>query len=314
MRMNIRVSVVVLTYRNLSLLPRCLKSIFSQDYDNLEIIIQDDGSVEFDEKNVETLLKEKKNNITNVIINHNTKNLGTVKNYNNAVKCATGEYILPLACDDIFYDSNVIKNIVDFFRRTNCNVCTGYILGELSHRIYPTKKEIELLLPKNRIKLRNRLFASNFICGAAIYWKKKFLQEMGGFDEEFKLVEDYPMMLRLLQYNEQIFFIPVKTVIHGENGVSTRKNTLRKKNIIAHNDAKHIKDKYVLPYLNDIDSKNIKRYILACYYLKFSRNKRQFILKFLKYIDVWINIFFYLIWRKFNNCLEISFYEYKFQR
>lgn len=314
MRVNARVSVVVLTYRDFSLLPRCLSSIFFQDYDNIEVIIQDDGSSEFDRKYIETLLKEKKRNIKNIIINHNEKNLGTVKNYNIAVKFATGEYILPLACDDMFYDSKVIKNTVNFFQKTNCNVCIGYIIGELSHKVYPTKKEIELLLPENRMKLRNRLFASNFICGAAIYWKTKFLQDIGGFDEAFKLVEDYPMVLRLLQYNEQVFFMPIKTVIHGENGVSTRRNTLKKKNIIAHNDAQHIKDKYVMPYLDTIEDKNARRYILACYYLKFSENKKQFIIEFLKYTDVWISVFFYLIWKKIKNRPEISFYEYRFER
>ncbi len=312
--MSDRVSVVVLTYRKFYLLPRCLESIFFQDYDNMELIIQDDGSVEFDKEYIQTLIEKKNSNIKNVIINHNEKNLGTVKNYNIAVNCATGKYIVPLSCDDIFFDSNVIKNTIEFFIKTNCNVCTGYVVGESSHNIHPTKKEIDLFLPENKMKLRDRLFASNFICGASIYWKTKFLRDIGGFDEEFKLVEDYPMVLRLLQRDEPIFFMPFKTVIHGEEGISSRKNILRKKNILAHYDAKHIKNKYVLPHLNIIEDKNKRRYILACYYFKFSENKVQFMMKFFKYIDVWCSMFFYLIWKKINNCEEISSYEYMFER
>lgn len=312
--MNDRVSVVVLTYNDFSLLPRCLSSIFSQDYCNIEIIIQDDGSVNFNKDYIETLFYDKGNNIKSILINHNEKNLGTVKNYNKAVQCATGEYVLPLSCDDMFYDTDVISHTVQFFLDTNCNVCTGYVIGEISHNTYPTKKEIELLLPENKKKCMERLFASNFICGAALYWRTKYLQKIGGFDEEFMLVEDYPMVLRLIQHNEQIYFMPVKMIIHGEDGVSTRWNTLMKKNMLAHNDAKHIKDKYVMPYLNNVENQRVKRYIQACYFLKFAKNKKQFVVKFLKYADVWLSVVLYFIWKKIKKCPEVSYYEYRFER
>jgi len=108
--------------------------------------------------------------------------------------------------------------------------------------------------------------------------------------------------------------MPIKTIIHGENGVSTRRSTLKKKNIVAHKDAKLIKDKYVMPYLNNVESKNARRYILACYYLKFSESHKQFVLKFFRYIDIWISVFFYLVWKKISNRSEISFYEYRFEK
>ena len=226
--MSDRVSIVVLTYNDFSLLPRCLESVFAQDYQDIELIIQDDGSKNYDRESIEVLVGKKKDNIRNVIINHNSVNVGTVKNYNNAVKTSTGDYIIPLSCDDVLFDSEVISNIVHCFQKTQCNVCTGYVVGELSQTVWPSKKEIQLLLPENRARLRKHIYASNFIFGAAIYWRASYLKGLGGFDEEFILVEDYPMVLRLIEEKETIMFIPQKTVIHGENGVSTRLNTLKK--------------------------------------------------------------------------------------
>lgn len=312
--MSDRVSIVVLTYNDFSLLPRCLESVFAQDYQDIELIIQDDGSKNYDRESIEVLVGKKRDNIRNVIINHNSVNVGTVKNYNNAVKTSIGDYIIPLSCDDVLFDSEVISNIVHCFQKTQCNVCTGYVVGELSQTLWPSKKEIQLLLPENRARLRKHIYASNFISGAAIYWRASYLKGLGGFDEEFILVEDYPMVLRLIEEKETIMFIPQKTVIHGENGVSTRWNTLKKKNMIAHNDAKRIKDKYVMPYLNSIDNKGIRRYIEACYYLKFSRDRKQFIVKLFKYVDVWVNVAKYLLWKKINRCPEICYYEYKYER
>lgn len=312
--MNERVSVVVLTYNDFSLLHRCLKSVFAQNYQNIELIIQDDGSKNFDRSAIEELVEHKSENVRGVVINHNDTNVGTVKNYNNAVKSSTGDFIVPLSCDDILYDSETISNIVDCFQKTQCNVCTGYVVGELTHTLWPSKKEIQLLLPENRERFRNHIFASNFIFGAAIYWRAGYLKELGGFDEDYILVEDYPMVLRLIEKKETIAFIPEKTVIHGENGVSTRWNTLKKKNMVAHRDAKLIKDKYVMPYLNSINNKSIRRYVEACYYMKFSENRIQFFGKLFKYVDVWISVAIYLLWKRLNRCPEICYYEYKFER
>lgn len=314
MSKNKRVSVIVLTYNDFSTLSRCIDSIFIQDYEDIEIVIQDDGSKNFDMNIVETELQYKKNNIKNIIVNHNKKNVGTVKNYNLAVKCSTGEYIVPLASDDQFYDSGVISNIVNYFNKENCNVCTALVKGELSHYVFPTNNEIKLFNYENIQMYKEHLFASNFICGAALYWKKKYLVDIGYFDESFVLVEDYPIVLHLIELNQQVSFMKKITVIHGENGISTRLNTLLKKNKLADNDAKKIKDKYVLPNIDSISNYKIKRYILACYYLKFSRNKTEFLKKFIKYIDVWISVFYYLIWKKIHKAANISYFEYKFER
>ena len=66
------------------------------------------------------------------------------KNFNEAVKISTGDYIFPLAQDDEFYDEKVIENIVENFKG---NICTTFreciskekrIIG-----VFPEKKRIK---------------------------------------------------------------------------------------------------------------------------------------------------------------------------
>lgn len=308
-----RVSVIVLTYNNLECLEDCIKSIFIQTYPNIELIIQDDGSKLFNVDSINKLFEKRPQNIQNVIVNHNDKNLGTVKNYNNGILIASGEYIVPLACDDNFYDKEVIEHIVDYFETHNYEVCTGYIIGEISKNIGPTKKEIQILNSNDSKVLIEHLYASNFICGASTYWKKDFLLSIDCFDTSFRLVEDYPMMLRLANDGVPIGFIPYITVIHGEGGISTRINTLMRKNKLAHKDAKLIKDKYVMPNLDKVSNKYLCRYIKACYDLKFYNSYYGLFFAIFGYLDIWFCIGIYLIWKRLkNNRSGISFYEFMF--
>lgn len=57
------VSVIVLTYRKFDLLEENLNSIYMQDYPNIEIIIGDDGSDNFDYDMINRLSLSKTDNI-----------------------------------------------------------------------------------------------------------------------------------------------------------------------------------------------------------------------------------------------------------
>lgn len=97
------ISISILTYRNYRYLYEALESVFSQDYSNIELIVSDDGSDNFPEDEIRTYIqKNKKNNIKNVIVNHEKVNQGTVKHINKVIDLANGDYFAALAGDDVF--------------------------------------------------------------------------------------------------------------------------------------------------------------------------------------------------------------------
>ncbi len=73
-------SVIVLCYRKFEFVYEAIDSVLKQKYSNIELIVSDDGSDEFPEEKILNFIKaNKKENISRVIINHEKKNLGTVR-------------------------------------------------------------------------------------------------------------------------------------------------------------------------------------------------------------------------------------------
>ncbi len=285
--MKMLVSVIVLTYQNINMLEKNLKSVFGQKYDNIEVIIHDDGSTDFCEEDIFSRFSVRPSNIVNFVVRSNYYNVGTVINYNNALDIANGDIVIPLACDDTFYDEYVITRIVNYFKKTNCNVCTAYYKKQISGLRYPEIKDVKLLKRNNQEELEERLFYSNFISGAVLYWKRSYLMQFGKFDTSFKLVEDYPAIMKLVNTGEKIGFLDAITVLKSEEGISSRKKILTNSNAIAKADAKRIKDIFVMPFLYKLNSKKKKRLVKACYDIKFSEKSK---LAFIQYMDIWLEI------------------------
>lgn len=258
---NPLVTIVVLTYHKFDGIRKNLESIGKQNYPNIEVIIQDDGSPNFDKNHLEKLCEDSLGS-RKWIIHQNEKNMGTVRSFNTAVFMANGEFIVPLSQDDVFFDENVVGKIVTFFQtHSECMSCTSKRKGEKSKRIYPNQGDIELLERWNQKELWSRILYENFISGSTIYYRTDFLRKRGGFDTEFLLVEDYPFVAAMVLENHKIGFLDEITIVYGEEGVSN--GTVPSPKMLA--DRMIFYDKYVLPNMNLTSGKWMKRYVKYLY-------------------------------------------------
>ncbi len=91
----------------------------------------------------------------------------------------------------------------------------------------PSVEEREILKYK---KLYNYLILNgNLISGASTYFKREVFDKYGFFDENLFLLEDMPYYLKLMRNNENIKFLDFSTIRYGDNGVSSFKNPLLRK-------------------------------------------------------------------------------------
>lgn len=280
------ISVIVLTYNNLDYIKDTINSIVCQDYPNIEVIIGDDNSKDFDLQEIRRDLNKIKGNIKNLIIYSNDENIGTVKNLNKAIKLANGKIIIPLAGDDQFLKNNIISKIVSFFEISNCDICTAkrMVIDRNGNEIgiFPKKDDI-CFLKKDINKLLKRLVRGNFIFGSCTYYKKNIFDKYGYFDEDFVLLEDYPYYLRLLCNNVKINFLNEITIKYRQIGVSSGK-----KHPLLIEDDKRV---YNLIIFKMKDKIGVIRYRESKfdYYKKYcQKSKLRFIIKNLQYIDVLI--------------------------
>lgn len=299
MNKNPLISIIIVSYNNYKYIYNAIDSVLSQDYPNIELIISNDASPDFDKIAIEKYLKKNsKKNIKNIIINNNKKNLGTVKNVNIALKLSKGDYILLFAADDVIYSKDVVSKFIKSFKSLpEKELIVTSQVGMYDQNL---KKLIQPFISKQHQKIIQKLkpqklfaeMATKCMCpGCGTCYKKEIFKKYGYFDEKYVLVEDYSSALKFsrlgIKYN-YFDFISFKHrdggISHGNIGGESKKSKQYELDIIniLKNEVKpHLK------YLNKKQlsefSKKLKNYIWQFKYKYEFQNssknqKRKFIL------------------------------------
>lgn len=196
-----KISVIVPVYNVDRYLEMCIESIINQTYDNLEIILINDGSTD-DSK----LICEKYLKLDKRIKLINQKNKGVSSARNNGIRNSSGEYIVFVDSDD-YCELNMIETIV---KNIDLNKDTFIIYGY--NKIYKNKKTSVLLnenknLNKNNISenilikeeiggyLWNKLFIASIIKNNNIKFNNKI-----SYCEDLLFVNEYIRYIKRVKY------------------------------------------------------------------------------------------------------------------
>lgn len=220
-----KVSIIMLTYNNWRLIEKAISSVMEQTYENIELIISDDGTIDFNSNYIKAILRKSKNKTIDTIVLANLNNIGTVKSFNSAIKKATGDLIIPLSADDLFSDSKVVSDLVNEFNMRKCKLLTGL------RRPFDTTKDLEVLPDIKERKyfhncnelLYRLIINGNFISGASTYYHRSVFESIGFFDEKYKLLEDYPFYIKALSKGIMIELFEREVIQYSLGGVSTSK-------------------------------------------------------------------------------------------
>ena len=188
------VSVVMPTYNRVSIVGRAIDSVLKQTYDNLELIVIDDGSTD----DTESLISEKYDEyIKNGKIKYiKQENSGVNIARNNGLANATGNIIAYLDSDNYWLDT-YLEKMVDALVDNKCN--TAYAAMDVDDK-YRNRKFI-----RETKYNRNELLKGNFI-DLNIFVHKKFLyDQLGGFNETLNRLVDWDLILRYTRLNEPFF-------------------------------------------------------------------------------------------------------------
>lgn len=220
-----KVSIIMLTYNNWRLIEEAILSVYEQSYKDIELIISDDGTLDFDLNYVNKILSQPKNKTLKFLVLANKDNEGTVKNFNSAIRKATGDLIIPLSADDSFSDSNVVSDIVHEFNIRKCKILTGLrkpINATKYTKALPEIKNRKYFIDRNTLLYR-LMVDGNFISGAATYYHRSVFDVIGFFDEKYRLLEDYPFYIKALSQGVDIILFEREVIKYGVEGVSTSK-------------------------------------------------------------------------------------------
>lgn len=116
---SIKFSVIIPTYNCGKYISKCLDSIISKNYDNIEIIIVDDGSTDDTFK----IVKKYKNNYKKIIKAYKHSHKGVSSSRNFAMKKSSGEYLVFVDGDD-YLENDVFSYINSQYSLVDCYVGT----------------------------------------------------------------------------------------------------------------------------------------------------------------------------------------------
>jgi len=188
------VSVIIPVYNGENTLGRCLDSVFSQTGCSFEVIVVDDGSLD----GTQDLLKRYKKTIGNTLKVIRQDNRGAAAARNRGIFIAGGRYISFLDADDEFAPGRLSTYLDYMDKRPSIGVVYSeplMIRGTLAFPFYKGRE-----MPQGDIfkDLSMRLF----IMLPTVMCRAQLLKDVGGFDDQFVILEDYDLWLRLAHLTE----------------------------------------------------------------------------------------------------------------
>jgi len=128
--LNELISVIIPLYNKQNTIARCINSVCSQEYDNIEIIIVNDGSTD---GSLSICREYEKKDKRVKIVNKN--NEGVSKARNDALLKSNGKYIFFIDADDMIEKMTLSNLIEKTINNNNAGILVGTNFKEVNNKI-----------------------------------------------------------------------------------------------------------------------------------------------------------------------------------
>ena len=184
-----KISIITATFNRGHFIESCILSILRQEVNNIELIIIDGLSTDSTSEKIKPLIEKNKN-----IKFYSETDLGIYDALNKGIDKANGEIIGFLHSDDLFYNSETLKKIIDNFQKFDLDG----IYGDLEY--------VEKINTKKIVRYwESCTFRYNLLRKGwtpphpTLFLKKSIYKKHGNFDLNFKISADYDFMLRIFK-------------------------------------------------------------------------------------------------------------------
>jgi glycosyltransferase involved in cell wall biosynthesis len=193
------ISVIIPVYNGEKFITEAIESCLSQTYNNLEIIVIDDGSTDQSGKVV---------NAYPMVQYFHRSNSGVASARNFAINKANGSYITFLDADDIMMPNRVELQLQALLNFPDIDICighqenfidTGFDLSIEDWQYYNEREKINMM---------------------SIFLKSEVFEKVGLFNENYLHSSDYEWLTRAKDFGANVFIMPeilIKRRLHGNN-------------------------------------------------------------------------------------------------
>ena len=177
------ITVIVTCYNHEKYIEQCLRSVFNQTYQNIELIVLDDGSTDGSKQ---IILKTLKDSPFEVRFESH-KNMGVVKTRNKGIELINGKYFLFVDSDDYLPD-DYVEELYSCAINQQADIVYCDLFDFEKNEIYLKARNFEI----------NSFLTANYISNCSLV-RKDILGEIR-YDEHLsgKKLEDYDFFLNLV--------------------------------------------------------------------------------------------------------------------
>ncbi|PEJ84962.1 glycosyl transferase [Bacillus toyonensis] len=194
------VSIIVPVYNQEKYIEECIRSLLAQSYNNIEIIIIDDASID----NTVDIIKNI--NHTNVILVELPRNIGYSGAVTTGLFMAKGEFIAMQDSDDVSHPQRIEKQVnflLEHPEKELVGTCYSYSIDN-----HYFEKEISQWLKFGEEIISSYKKGEHCICCGTILFRGHNFDRLGGFNRNLYLVEDYEFLSRYITNNVTVENIP----------------------------------------------------------------------------------------------------------
>lgn len=209
-------TVVIPSHNKAKYIEQCLDSILEQSFEVKEIIVFDDCSTD----NTIQVLKDYQKKCNRLRVIESSENVGVSVARDTAIKCATTEYVTFIDADDFYWDRDKLNKEMQTIQKhydETGNYCCSYSQTVLVNDDGSRMDNLTLRNWDNQIRLGTVTRLYKYWIPRDYCFPRFEYINVGGFDSQLNLYEDWDLNLKLLARCQFIF--------SGTFGTAYRLNT-----------------------------------------------------------------------------------------
>lgn len=191
------ISVLITTYNRESTIRECVDSVLSQTYENLQVIVMDDGSKD---RTLDIL-----SSITDsrMEVFHSEKNCHICSSTNKGFQKVKGEYLARIDSDDVWYVDKLEKQLAFLKDNPRYRICFTLInlIDEYGKNADQELSSLlglfEQSLTGQTDALRHFFFNGNCLSHPSVLMETSLMREIGGFYPGYMQSHDYDYWIRI---------------------------------------------------------------------------------------------------------------------
>ena len=217
---NPLVSVVLITYNSAKYVLDTLESVKNQTWDNIELIISDDGSNDDTITICSKWLIENQDRFNNAVLLTVAQNTGIPANCNRGLRAVNGQWIKTISGDDILLN-NCIKDNLQYSQSFPDASFIVSDVKEIDENGVTIREEVInegviFIAKMNSVEKQLKAYTRwpVFLNVPTFFCKTEVIARVGYCDEDFKIYEDMTLVIRMMALGLRMHYMKIPTVAY----------------------------------------------------------------------------------------------------